>query len=127
MDKLDAELREGVWLGLERRTDENLVETSYGIYRSSTVRGLPEDRRWSASTVMQVVGTPWEPTPNVDAEDAARVPNPDAGEADVVLRDPEIPESAARRMYIRKADIEKFGETPGCVGCRCGASEVAEG
>ena len=119
MDKLDAKLREGVWLGLDGRTDENLIGTSYGIYRSSTVRGLPEDRRWNASTVMQVVGTPWEPTPNVDADDAARVPNPDAGEADVVPRDPEIPEAVARRMYIRKADIVKFGETPGCVGCRC--------
>ena len=22
-------------------------------------------------------------------------------------------------MYIRKRDIEKYGETPGCFGCRC--------
>ena len=24
-----------------------------------------------------------------------------------------------RKMYIRKADIIKHGETPGCIGCRC--------
>ena len=51
---------------------------------------------------------PWEPTPNVEAEDAARVPNPGAADAEVVPKDPEIPKSIARRMYIRKTDIEKF-------------------
>ena len=76
MDKFDAKLREGVWLGLDGRTVENIVGTSYGIYRASTGRGLPEDRRWNESMVMQVVGMLWEPTPNVDAEDAARVPTP---------------------------------------------------
>ena len=62
---------------------------------------------------------PWDPTPNIDAEDGARVPNADATEAEVIPRDPEVPEAVARRMYIRKADITKFGGTPGCLGCRC--------
>ena len=47
------------------------------------------------------------------------MPNPDAAEAEVIPKDPEAPESMARRMYIRKRDIEKYGETPGCLGCRC--------
>ena len=29
-----------------------------------------------------------------------------------------MPEAVARRMYIRKADVEKYGETPGCISCR---------
>ena len=53
------------------------------------------------------------PTPNIDAEDGARVPNADATEAEVSPKDPEVPEAVARRMYIRKDDIEEFGETPG--------------
>ena len=61
---------------------------------------------------------PWDPTPNVDAEDSARVPNPEAADAEVIPEDPELPESVAHRMYISKADITKYGETPGCVGCR---------
>ena len=36
----------------------------------------------------------------------------------MIPRHPEVPEAVARRMYIRKGDIEKFGETPGCLGCR---------
>ena len=37
----------------------------------------------------------------------------------MIPKDPEVPEAVARRMYIRKADITEFGETPGCLGCRC--------
>ena len=109
-DKFDAKFREGVWLGLDSRTDENIVGISCGIYRTSTIKGMPEDKRWSSAKVLAVIGMPWDPTPNVDAEDAARVPNPDAVEAEVVPKDPEVPEAIARRMYIRKTDIIKFGE-----------------
>ena len=92
--------------------------TGYGIYRTATVKGVPEDKRWCAAKVLEVVGVPWDPTPNIDAEDGARLPNPDATEAEVVPGDPEVPESIARRMYIRKADVVRFGETDGCPGCR---------
>ena len=56
--------------------------------------------------------------PNVDAEDGARLPNPDVADAEVIPKDPEIPEAIVRNMYIRKTDIIKFGETDGCIGCR---------
>ena len=69
------------------------VGTSYGIYRTSTIKGVSEDKRWSSEKVLVVIGMPWDPTPNVDAEDAARVPNPDAVEAEVVPKDPEVPET----------------------------------
>ena len=89
------------------------------MYRASTITGVPEDKRWDAANVLAVVGLPWDPTPNIDAEDGSRVPNADATEAQVIPRDPEVPEAVARRMYFRKADITEFGETPGCLGCRC--------
>ena len=44
-DQFDAKLREGVWLGLDNRTDENMIGTSYGIYRAGTIKGAPEDKR----------------------------------------------------------------------------------
>ena len=44
-DKFDAKLRKGVWRGLDSRTDENIVGTSVGIYRTSTMKGVPEDKR----------------------------------------------------------------------------------
>ena len=117
-DKFDAKLREGIWLGLDGRTDESLVGTKYGIYRTATIKPSAEDARWSAEKVLAVAGMPWDPTPSVDAEDGARVPNPDAVEAEAIPRDPEVPEAVSRRMYIKKSDILKFGKTEGCIGCR---------
>ena len=59
---------------------------------------------------LAVVGLPWDPTPNVDAEDGARLPNPEVSDAEVIPKDPEIPEAIVRKMYIRKADIIKYGD-----------------
>ena len=84
-----------------------------------TSKQVPEDKRWDSAKALAVVGMPWDPTPTIDTEDRARVPSPKAADAEVIPKDPEIPEIVARRMYIRKADIMKYSETPGCVGCRC--------
>ena len=72
-DKFDAKLREGIWLGLDSRTDEHIIGTSYGIYRAGAIKGVHEDRRCSATKALEVIGMPWDPTPNVDAEDGVRV------------------------------------------------------
>ena len=47
------------------------------------------------------------------------MPNPEAVDAEIIPKDPEMPESIVHKMYIRKADIIKYVETPGCIGCRC--------
>ena len=69
--------------------------------------------------VLAVVGMPWDPTPNVDADDGARVPNPEAVDAEIIPKDSQVPEPIVGKMDIRKAGIFKYGETPGCIGCRC--------
>ena len=99
-DKFDAKLRAGVWLGLDSRTDESLVGTKYGVYRTATCKGLPEHQRWNPHNVLAMIGTPWDPTPNVEAEDGARVPNPVIVDAEAIPKDPEVPADVARRMYI---------------------------
>ena len=99
--------------------DESIVGTNNGVYRASTSKGVPEDKEWDAANVLAVVGLPWDPTPNIDAEDGARMPNAQAAEAEVIPKDPEVPEAVAKNIYIRKADIVKYGETPGCLGCQC--------
>ena len=48
-DRFDAKLRLGVWLGLDSRTDENLIGTKHGVFRAATAKGLPEDQRWDAA------------------------------------------------------------------------------
>ena len=49
--------------------------------------------------VLSVVGMPWDPTPNGDADDGARLPNPDAVEAHVVPKYPEVPESIKSGVF----------------------------
>ena len=89
------------------------------MYRAGTIKGVPEDKRWDSSRALAVIGMPWDPTPNVDVEDGARVPNAEAADAEVIPKDPAVPEAIVRMMYIRKTDIVKYGERPGCIGCRC--------
>ena len=54
------------------------------MYRASTIKGVPEDKKWEAANGLAMVGLPLDPTPNIDAEDGARVPNADATEAEVI-------------------------------------------
>ena len=58
-DRFDAKLREDAWLGLDSRTDDKIVGTSFGIYRTSTIKGVPEDKRWTSAKVLAVIGMPW--------------------------------------------------------------------
>ena len=118
MTKFDAKLRDGIWLGLDGRTDEHIIGTQYGVYRASTIKAVPEDQRWNSKMVLSISGMPWDPTPNVAAEDGARLPDPTAADAEAIPKDGEAPEAIVRKMYIRKQDIEEHGPTPGCIGCR---------
>ena len=115
--KFDTKFREGIWLGLDARTDENLIGTKYGVYRANTIKTVAEGEQWNAEKVLEIAGTAWDPTPNVQAEDGARVPDPGAADAEVVPKDSEPPEPIVRKMYIRRRDILEHGETPGCLGC----------
>ena len=99
-------------MGLDNRTDEHIIGTRYGVYRAATIKAVPEDKRWDTLEVLAVAGTPWDPTANVDAEDAARLPDPNAGDGEVVPRDPEVPIAVARRMYIKPNQKSTPGGLP---------------
>ena len=106
-DRFDAELREGVWLGLDSRTDENIIGTSYGTCRAATIKGVPEDKRWDSARVLTVIGVPWHSPRMLTRRTVPERRNPEAADADIIPKDPEMSESIGRKMYIRKADIIK--------------------
>ena len=93
MDKIDAKIREGVWLGFDSRIDEDIVGTGFCIYRASTIKGVQENKRRRSAKVLAVVRVPWGPTPSINAENIARVTHPDVAEVEVVAKDCEVPES----------------------------------
>ena len=54
----------GCWLGRDAHTDEHIVGSKGGIFRSRAVRRLAADRSWSAEAVNDMEWTPWR-TANV--------------------------------------------------------------
>ena len=62
-------------------------------------------------------GVPWEVVPgHPDRELKSRVLLPKA--APVPGPEAEVREVPVRRMYIQRRDIDKYGATAGCEGCR---------
>ncbi len=117
-DKFEA----GVWLGCTVRSGEHLVATANGVYKVSSVIRGPEDRRWSSELLEKIRGTPREPVPGSGStrptafakrrEDADEKP-PEFRPRRTWDDEPEV-----RVSYIYKKDVEKFGQTEGCPGCR---------
>ena len=131
MDKGEAKLREGIWLGLKSRSDEAIVGTATGVVKARTIRRLPKEKRWDPSAINAMRGSPRRPVPGVESDhlptDTQAGVLPGSGEDDVVIALPkegEIrhnaprAEEGPRRMYITRAFIEKYGKTAGCPGCR---------
>jgi len=113
----------GLFLGVLDRSDEVLVGTRDGVFKARTVRRLDDLQRRDAALAREMRGMPWEPIPGEPSEEGA-VPAAivrvaaglvvPAAELPAPL-EPQVP--ARRRLYVRKAEIEAFGETPGCAGC----------
>ena len=111
-NKLAPKFKYGVMVGVHPRTSEALCANSNGTFRTRTVKRLPEEERWDATAIRELIGLPWD-FKSSDAPDAEvvidKVP-------EVVPPEPVI-EVKARRFYVTKKDIDKFGFTQGCGGC----------
>ena len=123
--KLDSMWEDGVFLGYRTTSAEMIIGTTSGIMRSRTVRRMPEDERWGASNLDLVKGLPWRPDGQADLqrEDDDKMPVVDIRPAapDVLVERPEPEESVPRQLYVRTKDIQKYGVTDGCPGCRAWA------
>ena len=111
---------EGIWVGFTTRSGEHLVATIKGIYKVSSVMRKAEDKRWSGEAISKIQGSPKEPVPGSGSsgivaysktrEDKDRQP------IEYTPRAPDEPE--VRANYIYKRDVEQYGATEGCAGCR---------
>ena len=104
----------GTWVGFVMRSGEHLVATSRGVFRVSTVMRRPADKRWTATKVGQIGGSPQDPVPGSAGR---RIPafakrfEGESREAAVYVPTPER-EQEVRVAYIYKTDIGKHGPTP---------------
>ena len=53
----------GIWLGVNERTEENLIGTEKGVLKCRTVSRLTSDRAWDKEMVTQMKGVPWNLVP----------------------------------------------------------------
>ena len=115
---LEAKYEYGHFIGVNSRTSEFLVMTREGVKRGFSIRRLPLEERWSASELGELRGTPWDmvPRPQVEAADAPPLAVPAPAPAPVE-RDAAVGAGAPRALYVRQADVERFGYTATCPGC----------
>ena len=114
---------DGVWLGLDPRSGENIIGTSSGVYRSGSVRRKAQDMMWSKEMLDKVVGTPETPVPGKDSGRPPTYGQVDENatavvQAPVYISGP-MPERQTRQMAIRRSDVLEHGPSDRCVGCRC--------
>ena len=82
-----------------------------------SIRRRPEDERWNRDESHSMRGVPWEVVPgHPDRELKSRVLLPRA--VPVPGPEAEVREVPVRRMYIQRKDVEKYGATEGCEGCK---------
>lgn len=109
--KLDAKLREGVFVGVCARSNAYKVIGDDGLVHVRTVKRKLFQERWNAETVLGVQVTPWRPRGGLvprGVSEAVRDPIP-------------VPEGEpgleVRRMALTTKDFDMFGFTSGCRGC----------
>ena len=97
-----------------------MIGTSEGVVKARDFRRKAENGgRWSVADFDKFVGVPWEPYPGAkggfELRSKVRLP---AEQADVTETVKGKSHFTRRRFRIRKEDLEKFGYTAGCPGCR---------
>ena len=99
---------------------ESLIGTNEGVVKARDFRRKAENGgRWSVVDFDKFVGVPWEPYPGAtggfELRSKVRLPADRAEFTETVKGKSDY---TRRRFRIRKDDLEKFGYTVGCPGCR---------
>ena len=99
-------------------SDEYLIGTHDGVYKTRSVKQKPDQEKNDQKQLLEVRGLPRRPTPddhsNCDVLPAGTIIKPITHDAPT---DPIPIDPTARRLYIKKHDIQRYGYMVGCPGC----------
>ena len=124
LNKMEALMEEGVWLGINLIDGTARVGTPTGVVKARTIKRRLEDERWRRGEVEAIHGTTWCPVPGVPA---GVLPNAVPAPTDVPPPPPEEctePGLMARRMRLLPRHFDEFGYTHGCEGCRAQREQI---
>ena len=125
LGKLDSLWQNAIFIGYKTQSGEYVVANDAGVYKTRTMKRMPEAERWAKDALENLKWTPWKLK---DSDGVAREDR-DQPDHEVMMDIPldktiDIPlpprvegDSAPRRAYITKAMLDKFGMTEGCMGC----------
>ena len=106
-NKLDLVWEDGCYAGYRSLSGEPVVSTKGGVFRTRTMRRIPETMRWHTNNFDEFVHVPWKV--NAAADEAAEVmadPEPPAPSShpEVSMEPPAIAAGAdaPRKLYIKK-------------------------
>lgn len=135
-DKGEPQMYEGIWLGVNSRTEEVLIGTRRGVVKCRTTKRLPEGQRWDATLVREMKGTHWQPvpghlpdhTPVEIKEDGSKAGREEEDDDPVSYKPVPLEEDVDKTLEVYRSrntgtrvahnDIGKYGATPGCIACR---------
>ena len=141
--KLEPQLEYGIFVGINMRTEETIIETKEGTVKAWTMKRLTPEDRWDWEFMDAVRGEPNQPVPGIPgrhipiriqsdgkptSKEDEEADDDEAKEGEEVkielaTNKPKT-EVRVRKMQVRKKDIQKYGSTPQCQGCRAVREEL---
>ena len=133
--RLEPNMFEGIWLGINARTEEAFIGTDKGVVKCRTIKHLPEEEKWNAELVNFMKGTTWQPLPvsksdqaPVEINDDGSTPPGEEEDGDFIEYSPVAMEDDIDkyqrfrhrgaddvRVHVRNTD--KYGFILGCRAC----------
>ena len=114
--KLSVLWHDGVYLGQRGASGECTIGTPSGIELTGNVHRTPEDVRWNDDIIKILVCVPWRKSKDDPEQDCLVPLTPFM--PPMVEQQPISETVVPRRVYIKREDVEKFGFTPKCPGCK---------
>ena len=123
-------MKDGIWLGVNERTEANIIGILEGVVKCRTIKRRYEGQQWDSDLLSRMKGSASQPVPGV-LSDRIRTAVIDA-EGRKAKTSPSKPASfkyvpkkglatrlakAPRALKIFKKDVEKYGPTLDCVAC----------
>jgi hypothetical protein len=115
---LDYVLEEGIFLGVQDRSDEALIGVTNGVVKCRDIRRQSEERRWDAELVLAIRTTPGQPTAGSGDMRVKTYISPGLEDSSIPLPPTVRIGHGSRRVKLLRQDFERAGLTIGCNGCK---------
>ena len=117
--KMDVNWSDGIFLGVSEKSSEFFVMDSEGsVVKCRDIKRKVVEERYNIDELNKFKSTPWQPSPGSEEVGPAATARPIGVKDESIPAIPiAMPEPVARRHYLTKGIVEKFGATSGCEGC----------